>query len=496
MSDEYKIIQFAGHGDFKEHAPDDSGMVIGKNTFLTTREINQMSASPELVVINCCYLGKTSGIEESLYRNRYKLAANIGTQLIENNVKAVVAAGWAVNDEAAFLFTEVFYKELFAGQDFGDAVKRARQQVYDQFPTTNTWGAYQCYGDPFYMPRTGVKPKQTEYDFIIAEEALIELENLRSKIEMGYQVGSKEKNEKKRRDHLKWLEDIALKVDKAGLRNAAITEVEAFIYAELFELEKSCICYESLFRMERANFPFAAREKYCNIKMKQVMQDYREGEINPAPALTAMKKIAKDLEGLLQIGKTAERYNLLGGAWKSIASIATTKAEKRKAWDKSFEAYKNGYAVNGISSAVYPLTNLLQVLQVQILNAGSAKEKSTKQAMLKTYEADLEKLLAQPNNQLNREMDYWEFACIANMMFTHWFIQTAAPKTTRAKTSLKPVDLNQVIDAYEWVWQMAGSPGKKRSEIDHLYFLIDGVGNTVPALKKGLQRFQNESEKY
>jgi CHAT domain-containing protein len=496
MSDEYKIIHLAGHGDFKESAPDESGMVIGRNTFLTTREINQMSASPELVVINCCYLGKTSGLEESLYRNRYKLAANIGTQLIENCVKAVIAAGWAVNDEAAFRFTEVFYKELFGGQEFGNAVKKARQQVFDQFPTSNTWGAYQCYGDPFYMPRTGLQPKEEEQDFIIAEEALIELENLRSKIEMGYQAASKDQNEKKRRNHLKWLEDISAKVDKAGLRNASITELEAFIYAELYELEKSCIVYESLFRMERANFSFAARERYCNVKIKQLMHAYRQEDISAASAISTMKKVAKDLEGLLQIGKTAERYNLLGGVWKSIAAITTTKTEKRSSWEKSFDAYKSGYAVNGPSSAVYPLTNMLQVLQVQVLNETNSRVKASKLALLKKYESDLDKLLVQPNMQLNADMDYWEYAGIANMQFTNWFIHAGAGRSLKLKPGVKSVDLNQVIDAYQRVWQMAGSPGKKRAEVDHLYFLIDAVGDTVPTLKKALLRFQNESEKY
>ncbi len=35
------------------------GMVIGKNVYLSTREISQMSTVPELVFVNCCHLGRT-----------------------------------------------------------------------------------------------------------------------------------------------------------------------------------------------------------------------------------------------------------------------------------------------------------------------------------------------------------------------------------------------------------------------------------------------------
>ena len=90
-------------------------MVIGNNVFLSTREICQMSSVPEMVFVNCCHLGHTDGATEALFRNRFKLAANIGTQLIENGVKAVIAAGWAVDDAAALEFTEVFYKYIFYG---------------------------------------------------------------------------------------------------------------------------------------------------------------------------------------------------------------------------------------------------------------------------------------------------------------------------------------------------------------------------------------------
>lgn len=130
MSADYKIIHLAGHGVFDADPEKESGMVIGKNNFLTTAEIAQMSTTPELVFVNCCFLGKTDGIAEEFFRSRFRLAANIGTQLIENGVKAVVVAGWAVDDAAALTFAKKFYEYMFLGVTFGEAVKKARENIY------------------------------------------------------------------------------------------------------------------------------------------------------------------------------------------------------------------------------------------------------------------------------------------------------------------------------------------------------------------------------
>src|SRR5690606_13755748 len=80
-SDEYKVIHLAGHGTFNMEEPQNSGMVIGADSFLTTADIENMSSVPELVFVNCCYLGRTDADAETYYHNAYRLAANIGTQL-------------------------------------------------------------------------------------------------------------------------------------------------------------------------------------------------------------------------------------------------------------------------------------------------------------------------------------------------------------------------------------------------------------------------------
>ena len=55
---EYRILHIAGHGQYRPDCPSHSGVVIGDGMFLTAAEIEQLRVVPELVFLNCCFLGK------------------------------------------------------------------------------------------------------------------------------------------------------------------------------------------------------------------------------------------------------------------------------------------------------------------------------------------------------------------------------------------------------------------------------------------------------
>src|SRR2546430_14025382 len=84
------------------------------------------------------------------------LAGSSAEELIKMGVKAVVAAGWAVEDKAAAAFAQTFYAEMLAGAKFGMAVKAARIKAHQVSNPSNTWGASQCYGNPdFALEHSG-----------------------------------------------------------------------------------------------------------------------------------------------------------------------------------------------------------------------------------------------------------------------------------------------------------------------------------------------------
>jgi CHAT domain-containing protein len=79
------------------------------------------------------------------------MAANIVEEFIKMGVRAVIAAGWSIDDAAASYFARTFYRHLLEGRAFGKAVLEARRATFAQHPETNTWSAYQCYGDPQFV---------------------------------------------------------------------------------------------------------------------------------------------------------------------------------------------------------------------------------------------------------------------------------------------------------------------------------------------------------
>ena len=181
----HKLIHIAAHGVYDPDRPLASGVVLGDGILITPAELEQLPAVPELAVVNCCHLGRIEGRDEApVAWNR--LAANFGLKLIELGVRAVVVAGWAVNDAAADKFANVFYSELFRGETFLTAVKRARRDTYRLYPETNTWGAYQCYGDPSYRLVKGSAPVEgREWSWVSPLRVVHELENLRSRARTG-----------------------------------------------------------------------------------------------------------------------------------------------------------------------------------------------------------------------------------------------------------------------------------------------------------------------
>jgi len=200
FSGEWRILHLSGHGLYEQalpatdHIPARSGltgMVIGGGDLLMPAHISQMRAVPDFVFINCCNLGRIEdrrrtddGDSAAPRPGNPALAANLATELIEIGVRCVIAAGWEVLDDAAQLFAETFYGRFLSGECFGEAVLAARVATFEQYGRSNTWGAYQCYGDPSFVlacaPGATRRPafKAPEYDCLSASEVLDELQRL------------------------------------------------------------------------------------------------------------------------------------------------------------------------------------------------------------------------------------------------------------------------------------------------------------------------------
>jgi hypothetical protein len=453
FSEDYKIIHLAGHGVFSPNSRKKSGMVIGNNVFLTTADIEQMSTVPELVFVNCCHLGKQDAAHEKFYRDRYKLAANIGTQLIEIGVKAVIVAGWAVDDQAALDFATNFYSKMFAGYNFGDAVRGARENIYDNYRfRNNTWGAYQCYGDPYYkLINRSTSKKDDPIDYIMEEEAEIALDNLKNDLD------TRNITSKQAIDKLKSISDAII---RAEIESGGITEREALIYMELGEYELAIEKYEKLRTEENANFSVAALEKYCNSQGKKCVLDFKAGN-NKAALLKSMNSIIAQLKELLKINETSERLSLLGSSYKRKAMVTTNPAAKSAAYTSAATYYKKAYDK---SKKSYPLNNWI-VLQLALdLRSGT---KAIFDAKIKDeYITEVTARKSRLGSSY-RNMDYWEL-----IDDNAYDLSLMMLDEQQAKAIDNWSDLEK---KYKKIWRSSGSKGKKIAEIENLDIIADAL---------------------
>lgn len=155
LGEDWRLIHIAGHGLTDAQG---GGVALAGDAVLGPREIAALRTVPELVFVNCCHLAHEDWIDArtpSRHRRRSTLgdqrpafAASVARQLIGHGVRCVVACGWAVDDAAALAFAQAFYDRLLDGQRFIEAVSAGRLAAWQTAPHSNTWAAYQCYGDP------------------------------------------------------------------------------------------------------------------------------------------------------------------------------------------------------------------------------------------------------------------------------------------------------------------------------------------------------------
>jgi len=321
FANNYKIIHMAGHGVLHKTDPSKSGLVLDKGTFITATEIDSLPQTPEFVFVNCCYLGKTT--EPGALPSFHKLAANVGTQFIRKGVKAVIVAGWAVDDDAALAFAEHFYRYMFNGYSFGEAIKMARYDTYKDFKGSNTWGAYQCYGDPFYTFGNSRNPGgHSVTKYVDKEEVLVDLDNLVNQAEP---ASSRDRGNLK-----KQVKELIDTIPKAWLSDSRIVEAIGTFYYEQNLYKEAEDYLEKLRLMPDARYSLDSMHKLANIQTKLAIEEFQERNRLSKKAKVRISDAEKIIDRLLFIGKTFRRLALKGGHHKRkslVQSNLTTTIE-------------------------------------------------------------------------------------------------------------------------------------------------------------------------
>lgn len=480
-ADSYRIMHFAGHGVYNYALNSDSnncdlcgqkipnttrvtGMVIGDNSFLTPANIKSIRFVPELVFINCCHLGREEGIPR--LENPHKLAANLATEFIRMGVKAVIAAGWAVNDRAAETFANTFYSLMLDGRHFGEAVRDARKATFLQHHGSNTWGAYQCYGNPDFQLKLAGKSGGHSYK----EEAVSEAE-LASKIDhigndakiSGADIHGLRKNlgslEEKIPDH--WM-------------NKDVHEALGRAYGELGALRKATEHYKAALDDRKSSVSLQTIEQLVNLQSKMAVKQWQDGSSEadqPTPAELVNEAIGM-MNDLLKFGKSSERLSILGSAYKCKAWI-TTGNTRIAALKRMQEYYRE--ASESASGDSYPLYNYLTARMIVEWrkNRGFSEEKLQREI----------KTLATSVTGYEHQKDFWGLVRFADCQFLKRVVCGEISTHQRV-----------IISYYSIVKKRAGSPREFSSITEHLEFLAQMAHSQITDRKRKIETVKSLKE--
>jgi tetratricopeptide (TPR) repeat protein len=345
LNGDWRILHIAAHGQLTDSAHT-SGIVLSDGVFLTTDVFESLSIVPDLVFLNACHAG---GIGRSL-AGMNRVAASVARTLMQIGVRAVVVAGWAVNDAAASLFANELYRSMLAdGADFGSAVTAARRTVHEKMPTTMTWGAYQCYGDPGFRLANKVSMRRDGPAFTENELRRRARHIISAAGDQGRNIGHDDDDADVLHDRLLYrLAILDPKGPIAGheealtrddLSSAALADL-AEAYGELGDFRSAIELYTLAVGHERADAPIRSLEQLGNLQVREA-QRLAEASTAANPNREVTRLLNDSLRWLThaaQLSETGERMAMLASYYKKRAAM--TPARSGGYLVKSIEFYR------------------------------------------------------------------------------------------------------------------------------------------------------------
>jgi CHAT domain len=465
----WEIVHISAHGvvDYDMTGADGinrrvTGVVLGGGVVMGPSELSKLPVSPAIFFVNCCNLGKIDATAEDKARQeslegRPELAASVAVQLIQLGVRCVIVAGWEVDDDCAKAFGLRFYSEMLDDASFGEATLEARRAAYETKPDNNTWGAFQCYGDPDYRLRvvTATPGAADDRDrFVGVSEAIVAAEQISGDVNVGL-----ERDLKVQRDRLVRIEGEAKR--KGWLKSASLCAALAEARAELGDLPEAIDYYSAAIRTEKAGFKLRAVEQLANLRSRNAVSEFRKGPAegrSPVGAIGEIQASLRALESLTEaVGPTPERLSLQGGCWKRLAQVQPSDPPANDALKRMMQCCVEAFELGG-EDPDYPRFMACNAAICMAVRDGTDCDSAVGK--------DLQRMIEQPAP--NGE-SFWTLIRSADAR-TNVAIMNAAP----------PEDLDKIRDAYRRAWRHIGSPVKMRSVTEQLEFFEDIFAGGAP----------------
>ncbi len=451
---DYRIIHVAAHGVLQPNDSTRTGVVIGPDDFITAQLLRGLDVTPDLVFLNCCHLaavelGVEGGAIEFTRSNLHRLGASLARQLIDSGVRAVVVAGWAVDDVAAKAFACAFYEAMLSGTAFGRAAHKARREAFRVSPEHSTWGAYQCYGDGGYrLPRevADASAGNASGAPVTKAEALRRIEAIVNRVEsVGPEVDSAREIAE-----MEAIEQTAAKwIDGDGGR---LCEALGLGWAALGQYERAVERLDGALRAKDGAMTLKGLEQYANLKDRLAAELLREKNASQADRERAGKLMTEALasiELLEQLSPSVERTSLRAGHYKRQAA-AVRGDERAAALRKAATAYRMAY------DQELKAYGLLNYVQLEEIRRRVDEDASAAHEMYDQVDAFLVAAYAASAS------DYWDAVSRADALLTVAIIRDEIPD--KAET---------LIGCYTEAFDGGSTAAQRASTLDHLHDLAD-----------------------
>lgn len=156
-SGNYDIVHYGGHAFFDPQDRSKSGLIAHKNKNITKEDILGSTELPKVFFFNACESGRVRKTSKGVFnlsdkktldkKRSIERNVSLAETVITSGISHYIGTYWPVGDDAAKIFSGVFYKNVLNGVSVGESIRLSRQAL--RAKKNYDWADYIHYGDPF-----------------------------------------------------------------------------------------------------------------------------------------------------------------------------------------------------------------------------------------------------------------------------------------------------------------------------------------------------------
>jgi tetratricopeptide (TPR) repeat protein len=357
----------------------------------------------------------------------------------------------------------VFYDYLLKGYPFGDAVKEARIATYHLHKDrTNTWAAYQCYGDPAYrlvaMQSGGLRAVDKLVDI---EEALAEIRKL-----SGAAKTTSAEGIASLREALVVLMDRIEKDCPAWLHDSIVQEALGEAFGEVFWFDKAIEYYQLALGNSKSGASIRTIEQLANLHIRLAVKAFENDPGRYKDSKASIEAQIHTLTSLMKtVGETPERLSMVGSGYKRLACISAGRPSRAcdLALEKMESAYRHAWDL--APHDPYPLANFLAAEITRLLRSNDP-EGIKKSLPALSEGASMAARLAE-SARLDSPDDFWASIGATDASLT----STLVDYLRSGAKALEEERFDGLVSEYTRSWKRFGSARELNSVVEHYAFL-------------------------